>query len=194
MAELRPIRAIAPRPTRRILHRPDKGLRVLYAVDQRAHNAFSAGIERPANQARIVIGDPHEGGQTGSLGRRQTGDKRLVVSKSMLLVDSEGVPTLCVALTAQDLRAHWEIARDQDAPAELLAALEGHAKVPFFWQGEGFYGPECTDWRAALHPAEVLEGAETYYYALIASPPNVDAERIYAYDRYLEVLDAAREG
>ena len=130
------------------------------------------------------------------LGRRTNAVEYYLAADApgMLLVDSEGVPTLCVALTAQDLRAHWEIARDQDAPAELLAALEGHAKVPFFWQGEGFYGPECTDWRAALHPAEILEGAETYYYALIASPPNVDAGRIYAYDRYLEVLDAAREG
>ncbi len=129
------------------------------------------------------------------LGRRTAAVEYYLVADApgMLLVDGEGKPTLCVAVTAQDLRAHWEIARDQDAPAELLTALESRTKVPLFWQNEGFYGPRCTDWRAALHPAETFEGAETYYYALLPSPPNVDAGRIYAYDRYLEVLDAARD-
>ena len=114
-------------------------------------------------------------------------------ASGMLLVDGEGRPTLCTALTAQDLRAHWEIARDQDAPAELLAALEARTVVPYFWQSEGFYDPGCADWRACLHPAETFEGAETYYYALIAAPPNVDPARIYPYERYLEALDAGRD-
>ncbi len=108
-----------------------------------------------------------------------------------LMLDAEGRCGLLRVLDDQDMRGQWEIARDQDAPSELLEALASRCMVPYFWQSEGFYSPGLDDWRAYLHPAEMLEGETRYYYAVVDDPPEIDGGRVYAYERYLEAIHAS---
>ena len=70
MAELGAIRPPAAQAPRRIFHRADEGLGILNAVDEGAHDALRAGIERPADKAWIVVGDPDDGREAAGLAPR----------------------------------------------------------------------------------------------------------------------------
>lgn len=107
-----------------------------------------------------------------------------------LLRDAEGRVFRLLVQTDEDLRAQVEIARDQAAPAELVARLERREAIAYFWESRGFYRAGLSDWQRFLHPPERLEGARTYYLALMAEPLEREFDRASSYDAYLERLDA----
>lgn len=111
-----------------------------------------------------------------------------------LMFDADGRATLLKVLGETDLRGQWEIAGDQGAPADLVEALKSRKVVPHFWRSGGFYAPDMGDWRDFVHPAETFQGAEIYHYALLKDPPGVESGRVYAFEHYLEKLDASRDG
>lgn len=107
-----------------------------------------------------------------------------------LCLDAEGGMARLIVLTDEDLRAHWEVARDQDAPRELLDALERGDTVPHFGStSDSFFRPELTNWRECLHPAQTVEGRDRYHWALLADAPPAAAGAIASFNAYLNWLD-----
>lgn len=115
-----------------------------------------------------------------------------VEPSGFLLLDADAAMSRLVVLTEEELRAHYQIAQDQGAPAELLAALERGDTVPYFGHmPDSYYRPEFTHWRECLYPAGIVHGRQTYFWALV---PNVvlsgDSQgRRASYNAYLDWLD-----
>lgn len=107
----------------------------------------------------------------------------------MLMLTAAGQPYLLLVQNQERLQAEHEIACDQGAPAELLAALRSGRHVPYFWKTGGYYTPEYRQWQDYLHPAEEFLGREPYLYSVLASPPGFNMKYVEAYGDYLERRD-----
>lgn len=109
-----------------------------------------------------------------------------VEPSGFLLLDAEGHMSRLIVLTDDDMRTHYQIAQDQGAPPELLAALETGKVVPYFGQmPDSYYRPEFTNWQDCLFPARVVEGEQRYLWALAR---EADGQRA-SYNAYLDWLD-----
>lgn len=107
----------------------------------------------------------------------------------MLMLDSTGAASLLVVYTEKDLQAQYEIAFEQVAPQMLLDEFKSGKVVPYFWQGDGHYGPAVTDWRSCLYPAQQFHGAEWYYYAMVPPSRLFGLHTVLSYSAFLEQLD-----
>jgi CheY-like chemotaxis protein len=107
----------------------------------------------------------------------------------LLMLDSAGNSYLLIVHTDETLRGVREIAVEQEAPADFLAALDSRRSLPYFWQTEGHYPTDCSAWEDYMHPATQLSGRQNYVYAVIPNPPGLDLSQVLSYDRYLERLD-----
>ena len=108
-----------------------------------------------------------------------------------LLVTAPGATYRLIVLDDEQMDAHWEIARDQEAPSRLLDALKTREKIPYFWRNGGYYRADA-DWEQHLYPATRLDGVRTYHLALIENPPAYSQMdwQIRSYDNFLESFDA----
>lgn len=107
----------------------------------------------------------------------------------MLLLDTAGTPYLLIVRTEEQLQADYEIAYDQEAPKELLAALRSGKVVPYFWRSRGNYSPIYRDWRACLHPATEFQGKNWYLYATVKNPAAFNLDHVLSYRDYVQRLD-----
>jgi CheY-like chemotaxis protein len=119
-------------------------------------------------------------------------DRRIVehylVSKpiGLLMLDAAGNAWRLLVMDREALRSQSEIARELDAPDELVRQLETGRVVPYFWRSGGEYSPLDHDWMANLYPAEVCGDLR---FALVANPPGIQLDRITPYAHYLDELD-----
>jgi CheY-like chemotaxis protein len=111
--------------------------------------------------------------------------------EGILMLDADGVPSLLVVQTEEDMLTHYEIAYDQAAPPALLGALKSNRMVPYFWQSGGEYGPDCHDWQSCLYPATEIKGREWYYYAVVPNPGGFQLGTVIPYNAFLVWLDKA---
>jgi CheY-like chemotaxis protein len=107
----------------------------------------------------------------------------------LLMLDSAGKSYLLIVHTNETLRGLREIAVEQDAPADFLAALDSRHNLPYFWQTDGHYPTDCAAWQDYIHPATHFRGKQDYVYAVIPNPPGLDLAQVVSYDHYLERLD-----
>ncbi len=109
----------------------------------------------------------------------------------LLLLTAEGAIFRFVILSDEQMDTHWEIARDQEAPGEMLSALQSREKVPYFWKSGGYYRTGA-EWEPHLFPAHRLDAAQSYYVALIENPPAYREMgwQISSYRSYLDNFDA----
>lgn len=113
----------------------------------------------------------------------------------LLMLDAGGTAYLLIVQSEDMMRANHEIAQDQAAPADLLAALRSGRWLPYFWRTEGNYSPIYGDWRACLHPATEIQGQQRYACAIVKAPAGFDLRQVLCYGNYLDHLDAeGREG
>ena len=86
------------------------------------------------------------------------------------LHDRSGHVRLLVIETEGGMQAHYEVARDNDAPAALLSALQERRIVPCF-ASDGMYSEEFRgDWHRYCLPAQRCQGDQPYYWALFEQP------------------------
>jgi CheY-like chemotaxis protein len=91
----------------------------------------------------------------------------------LLLHDAAGRTRLLVIETEEGMQAHFEVARDNDAPASLLEAIEARCIVPFFRNGDGMYAAGmCERWYRFSAPAQVCVGVQRYFWALFDIEPH----------------------
>lgn len=108
----------------------------------------------------------------------------------LLMLDSTGKSYLLIVHTDETLRGLREIAIEQGAPADFLGELDSRRSLPYFWQTDGHYPADCTEWQDYMHPATHLSGGrQSYVYAVIPNPVGLDLDRVISYDSYLEKLD-----
>jgi len=104
----------------------------------------------------------------------------------ILFFDGKGRATLMVIATRNSLTTQRELAEDEAAPPELLAALRELRLVPFFSDTHGRYlGETGNDWLQYCLPPQVCEGRETYYWALFELPGHYLREPVYSYAEFL---------
>ncbi len=108
--------------------------------------------------------------------------------EGILMLDADGVASLLIVQTEEDMLSHYEIAYDQAAPPPLLSALKSNRMVPYFWQTGGEYGPDC-DWQSCLYPATELKGRDWYYYAVVPNPAGFQLGTVIPYNAFLVWLD-----
>jgi CheY-like chemotaxis protein len=106
----------------------------------------------------------------------------------MLLLDAEGRMTRLVVYTDTDLLAQIEIAQEQNAPQAMLDEFR-RGKVPYFWKTRGYYHPDCTNWGDYLHVANILQGKQQYYYALVKGSGTIGRDDVLSYGEFLDRLD-----
>lgn len=110
----------------------------------------------------------------------------------LLMFDAAGKASLMVVETDASMQAHVEVARDNKAPAALLAALHARHLVPFFHEGDGMYSASVgEDWQRCCKPAQVCSGAERYYWTIFELPAGYLKRPVRAYDDYLRGKRAA---
>jgi CheY-like chemotaxis protein len=111
-----------------------------------------------------------------------------LVSKpqGLLMLDASGNAWRLVVMDQEGLRSQTEIAKDLDAPDELIHQLTSGRVVPYFWRSGGEYSPLDPDWQANLYPAEVCGELR---YTLVSCPPGINLDGMIPYARYLDELD-----
>jgi len=111
----------------------------------------------------------------------------------ILFLDKQGKTTLMVIETETGLTAQFEIAEDQGAPPELLAALRDRKLVPFFSDTGGTYRKEVGDnWLSYCLPPQICRGSTTYYWALFDLPARYLPKPVYSQDDLFR--EQSREG
>ena len=106
--------------------------------------------------------------------------------QGLLLLDASGDAWRLVVMDQESLRSQVEIARDLDAPDELIRQLASGQVVPYFWRSGGEYSPLDTDWQANLHPTKVCG---ELHYAFVPSPPGIALAGLIPYARFLDEID-----
>lgn len=106
--------------------------------------------------------------------------------EGILFLDSHGAATLMVIATESSLTTQLEVAQDQGAPAELLAALQAFKLVAFFSDTGGTYRDEIgNDWLPYCLPPQICRGRESYYWALFELPRDYLQGPVYSYSEFL---------
>ncbi len=109
--------------------------------------------------------------------------------EGILFVDVQGKATLMILATEQSLDVQLEIARDQEAPHELLHALQERSLLPFFSDTGGMYlGEIGEDWLQYCLPPQICHGRQDYYWALFEFPSHCMDGHIYPYADFLKQL------
>lgn len=114
---------------------------------------------------------------------------------SFLLLDDRAKSYCLIMKNEQDLKLHYDLALDNQAPQEVLDQLIKGERIPCFWEPHDFQS-DWSDWATYLLPAKKLDCAETYYYVVVDNPliPNIREEKILSYHDYLEQMDDSHIG
>jgi CheY-like chemotaxis protein len=112
-------------------------------------------------------------------------------SGSFLMLDDDAHVNFLIMKSEADLNLHYDLAKDNDAPASVLEQLKNGEKIPCFWHAHDI-NTEWNEWSTCLLPAGKLTCDETYYYSFVHGSILFDVrqEKILSYHRYLEELDA----
>lgn len=113
-----------------------------------------------------------------------------------LLLTDEGTLYRLLVLGEAAMDAQAATARNASAPADVIRALEARTALGYFYDSvEEYYDTQEYQWEDYLMPAQRLVGEQTWYWALIESPPvDIDFdERVANYSAYLERLDAGEQ-
>lgn len=108
--------------------------------------------------------------------------------RGFLLLDAQGVPSVLLLQTEEQMALHYEIALEEEAPAAFMAGVGARSVVPYCCSNDGYFR---SDARIFTYEANKLKAARDYYWALVARPPFIDfsPDRTLGYEAYLRRLD-----
>jgi CheY-like chemotaxis protein len=172
---------------------PDSIQQLATAIAELQSDYF-ARMERMVSDALAVgmygfLRDPEFVAVVERIQRDKQFVEHYLVSKplGLLMLDASGNAWRLVVMDQEALRSQAEIARDLDAPDELVQQLTSGPVVPYFWRSGGEYSPLDQDWQASLYPNEVCGDLR---FALVPNPPGVNLCGMFPYARYLDEIDA----
>jgi CheY-like chemotaxis protein len=114
-----------------------------------------------------------------------------------LMLTDDGRLFRLVVLSEAEMDEQVGSARRNGAPATVIDALAMRRRLGYFYESvEEYYDPAEYDWDEYLVGAEQFDGDETWYWALIESPPvDIDFdEHVAHYEAYLDRLDTLATG
>ena len=86
----------------------------------------------------------------------------------VLLIDRAGQAMMLVVQDGEGLRAQWEVARENGAPAPLLELLASQRVLPLFATTSGYYETEVgASWSRHLFPAQRIDADGIWYTTLV---------------------------
>jgi CheY-like chemotaxis protein len=106
----------------------------------------------------------------------------------ILFLTRDGQARLMIVETERGLQAQYEVARDSNAPASLLTALQERRVLPFFPHlgGDGMYSDDIGQhWHRYCRVPEVCHGRESYFWALFELPPELPLTAVVPYRDFL---------
>jgi CheY-like chemotaxis protein len=108
---------------------------------------------------------------------------------SFLLLDKDGVPSWLVVADEPQMQMYYELSQEISTPPDVLEVLKNKQMVPYF-QSESDFSTSPLDWKKYLHPAQVLQGKEKYYYAHVEKSDayQIERDKLASYETYLESL------
>lgn len=112
---------------------------------------------------------------------------------SFIFVNKEGIMTVLVVRTTDDLAMYADLAADQKVPAELVQRMIDGRLLPFFGTFEKFISSKRDDWVVNTHLGKRVPGKEGYYYSVIPSkkvPTLPGAEHICSFADYMQAVNA----
>jgi CheY-like chemotaxis protein len=109
----------------------------------------------------------------------------------ILMYDSRGRAQLLVVETEASMKAHYEVACDNDAPPALLEALRERCIIPWFRDGDGMYSQEyARSWHKYTAPARRCRGEREYFWALFPLEPGELGEPALSFADFLNDREA----
>lgn len=108
-----------------------------------------------------------------------------------LMIDTHGVARVMMVVTESAYREHVEIARNENAPPNLVEMMFSRSVVPYFHRSEGYFDARDKHWAECLYPAEAIDGeSQSFYYALIDSAPFIpSSDALFSFDKFLQNSD-----
>lgn len=105
---------------------------------------------------------------------------------SFLLVDAQGRISWLAMASEELMQTYANLAEDDKAPASIVAGLKSKKMMPFFFSDKDF-DVRPAEWHKYLHPANKLQGKETYYYTYIINSNlyEIAADKIVSYQQFL---------
>lgn len=139
-------------------------------------NAILDNAEPQSDPLRTQLSDPVFAGFFTDLCQRLNIIEYYIVDSegSFLLMDDKAKVTFFVVKNAEAIDGYYDFAiRAENVPPSVLASLQNHTHVPFFYSSEDLQTPP-ERWDSKLHPATVLKGEfDTYYYAIVPDTGNL---------------------
>lgn len=111
---------------------------------------------------------------------------------TFLLLDAQGGAKWLIVNSPEEIEMQVELARDNNAPADVIEKLQSERCVIHFWQPERAHEIDPIEWESYLLPAQKIVGKSvSYFYALVDNPPVsiLDPEGITSYKTYLKSVD-----
>jgi CheY-like chemotaxis protein len=107
---------------------------------------------------------------------------------SFMFLDVNGAPKWLVVKSAHEMHALAEFAKIEQTDAKLVKALTECSQIPYFHTDEELQTPP-EKWHKFMHPAQKLEGKETYYYAVITDPKAHEIGDVLSFRKYCENIE-----
>jgi len=110
---------------------------------------------------------------------------------SFLLLNTQGIPSWLIIKSEHDMAAIYEFASDDETPVDILDALKTRKLIPYFHTEQdwkiSYADPKCRDY---LHPAQPINGKQTYYYAYLTNPDAyyLERDKILSLEQYLSKI------
>ena len=105
----------------------------------------------------------------------------------LLLLSEHASARFLLVQTDDDLRTHYEIASDLNAPVDVLSALREGSVLPWFATRDGFFNDTAPSALPRMVPAQTVRGDHWYHYALIDEVGNrFDLSRVLPYRQWLD--------
>jgi hypothetical protein len=105
-------------------------------------------------------------------------------------LDREGHPNWFIIANAEKMEMYYKLATKAFINSSpILEALKNKQVIPYF-QREWNVRTSPADWKRYLHPAQVLQGKELYYYTYIKNSTVycLEQNKVCSYQDFLETL------
>jgi CheY-like chemotaxis protein len=104
----------------------------------------------------------------------------------VLMYDGQGNARLLVIQSENTMNAHYEVARDNEAPASLLAAIAERQVIPHFHDGDGMYSPAVGEsWHKYAQAAQRCRGRELYYWTIFDLPSDATSQKMISFESFM---------
>ncbi len=106
-----------------------------------------------------------------------------------LLFTRNGQAKRLLVMDDDEITSHIEVIDDNSGPYELQQILTQREAIPYFWQSDGFYTNEISDWKMCIYPTYKLTSTQNYYTSIVENVSILDINDNDSYNSYINQMD-----